>query len=186
MSLFELLVSLAIFGILVSVVYASSLIGGKLYLSSEAYVDVQQQARRAFDNMVKELRLGGGTVSFGADQCTFQLALGYNLPPPCLVDAVCWGAKDVNGANQLGWSIQYRLTDDFTLVREILDPDGKPMPGQRVIAIHVNQLSFDYAGDPTRTMTIKLQVRHTSGQLPGGSVSTTPVPLITRVRFRNP
>lgn len=181
----ELLIVLAILAIVAGAVYTSSLMGGKLYFSSETYVHVQQQARQALDNIVRELRQADGTIDTAvANQCTFQLALGYNLAAPCPTNAVCIGAQDQNGAAQSGWSLRYRL-NGTQLIREILDNQVPPqVQGSRVLANDVSQLSFTYVGAPTNTVTVQLQTQRTSQQLPGGSLGTTP--LTTRVRLRNP
>ncbi len=181
----ELLIVLAIMAIVAGAVYTSSLMGGKLYFSSETYVHVQQQARQALDNMVRELRQADGTITVAANQCTFQLALGYNLAAPCPANAVCIGAQDQNGVTQSGWSLRYQL-NGTQLIREILNPAGVVQPGTRVLANDVSQLSFIYVGAPTNTVTVQLQVQRTSAQLPGGSLAAAPAPLITRVQLRNP
>jgi len=182
----ELLIVLAIMAIVAGAVYTSSLMGGKLYLSSETYVHVQQQARQALDTMVRELRQADGTITVAANQCTFQLALGYNLAAPCPANAVCIGAQDQNGVAQSGWSLRYRL-NGTQLIREILDNQVPPqVQGSRVLANDVSQLSFTYVGAPTNTVTVQLQVQRTSAQLPGGSLAAAPAPLITRVQLRNP
>ena len=180
----ELLIVLALTTIVAGAVYTSSLMGGKLYFSSETYVHVQQQARQALDNMVRELRGADGTITVAANQCTFQLALGYNLANPCPTNAVCIGAQDQAGAAQFGWSLRYRL-NGTQLIREILDNQVPPqVQGSRVLANDVSQLSFIYVGAPTNTITVQLQTQRTSQQLPGGTLGTTP--LTTRVRLRNP
>ena len=53
--------------------------GQTSYLSADAYVQVQQESRKAFDNAVQELR-SAGNVSLSADakQLHFQIARGYN------------------------------------------------------------------------------------------------------------
>jgi Tfp pilus assembly protein PilW len=180
-----MLVVLAIVSVLIGAVFVSSLMGGKLYFSSEIFVHVQQQARQAFDNMVQELRQADGAIAVAVNQCTFQLALGYNLPAPCPANAVCVGARDANGVNQSGWSLRYRL-NGTQLVREILNPAGVVQPGTRVLANDVSSLAFTYTGGSANTVTVQLQVQRTSQQLAGGSLAAAPTPLITRVRLRNP
>ena len=185
LTLLELLIVLAITTIVAGAVYTSSLMGGKLYFSSETYVHVQQQARQALDTMVRELRQADGTITVAANQCTFQLALGYNLAAPCPANAVCIGAQDQNGAAQSGWSLRYRL-NGTQLIREILDPAGVVQPVTRVLANDVSSLSFTYTGGATNTVTVQLQVQRDSQQLAGGSLAAAPTPLVTRIKLRNP
>ena len=58
-TLIEMLVSIGIAGTLAAALIVSLLIGRETYLSSSASIDVQQEARRAFQTMVQELRESG-------------------------------------------------------------------------------------------------------------------------------
>ena len=181
----ELLVVVASLVIVIGAVDLTWIIGGRMYLSSESYVHVQQQARNAFQNMTRELRQAGGTITTGASQCTFQMALGYNLPAPCPASAVCFGAADQGGVAQAGWSIRYRLVGTL-LTRDILDQSGAPQLGTRILAHDVTLLSFTYVGAPTKMITMQLQVQESSSQLPGGAMKAAPASLISMVKLRNP
>jgi len=187
-TLFELLVALTILATLLGALMASSIISGRFFLFSEESIHVQQQARQAISAMSQELRQArDGTVTTAAGRVTFQIVLGYNLPLPCPVNAVCLGARDQNGVNQQGWSYRYRL-NGTQLVREILngvEGVGTPQAGTRVLANDVNQVTFTYAGGTTNTLTIALQIQRTSSGLPGGSVSVAPTPLVIQIRLRN-
>lgn len=184
LTLVEMLVVMGIFGVLLAVVSMSMVMSHRSYVSSEAYVTVQQEARRALDNMVKELREAGGTIAAVGAQLDFQVALGYNLAPPCPLNAVCWGARDQNGTVQFGWSLRYRV-NGTQLVREIRDAGGVVQPGTRVLANYVSQLSFVYVGGTTRTLTVQLQVQRTSPQLGGGSMALGLNPLVVQIKLRN-
>lgn len=197
-TLVEMLVVVAIFGGIMGALLISFLVGKSSYLSADAYIQVQQETRRAFDNMVKELREAGGTITpadVTSTSLTFQVALGYNLAAPCPVNAVCWGAQDQNGANQPGWSIRYRV-NGTQLVRELHNeiPPIDPPVATRVLANNANSglaadglpaTSWRYDSG-TKVVNMRLEVRQVSGQLPGGSMSTSPpAPLRTQVRLRN-
>ena len=186
-TLLELFITVGIFVGIIGAVLVSFLAGQRSYRSSEAFIQVQQEARRALDSMVKELREAGGTVTVGApaSQLQFQLALGYNLPSPCPVNTICWGAVDQAGTNQPGWFVRYRLSGT-QLLRERLDAAGTVQPGVRVLGNDVSQLTFTYIGGNTQLVTMDLQVQQVSSQLPGGSMSTGTTPLRTQVRLRNP
>lgn len=180
----ELLGVIAILSIIGATLLTMSLIGGRSYLGSEASSHVHGQARQALDAMAQELRQGGNTVTTAANQCTFQMDVGYHLALPTAncPNAVCWGALDQDGVPQAGWSVRYRL-NGTQLLRDILDPGAVAQPGTRVLANDVSQLTFTYAA-ATRTMTVQLQARYDSAQLAGGSRSTAV--LLTRAKLRNP
>ncbi len=195
-TLIEILVVLALSTIIGSALYVSFLIGRQSYLSADSYVQVQQEARRAIDVMDRELRAAQGTaLVFTNNPATirFPIALGYNLAAPCPVDSICWGARDVNGANQQGWWIRYRVdtTDpnNAQLIRDILGPaPGLALQGTRVLANNIDpnaantNLAFDNVNG---VVTINVQARINSSQLPGGSTSVAPNQLTTRVKLRN-
>ena len=184
-TLFELLMALTILATLLGALMASSIISGRFFLSSEEFINVQQQARQALAAMTQELRQAAdGTVTTAASQVTFQIALGYNLAAPCPANAVCLGAVDAAGATHKGWSLRYRL-NGTRLVREIFSDTGVLQAGTRVLANDVNAVTFSYVGGTTNTVTIQLQVQRTSSGLPGGSVSVSPTPLVTQVHLRN-
>lgn len=181
MTLMELLVTLIILGVVAGAVFTSLLMSRRAYLSAEAYVHVQQEARQAFDAMARELRQArASTLVAAGSTCTFQIALGYNLAAPCPPNDVCWGARDAAGANQVGWKLRYQLTGT-QLIRQILNAADQPQPGNRVLANDVSQLTFE----GTNTITVQLQVQQASGQLPSGAMAVAPSPLVTRVRLRN-
>ena len=184
-SLVEMMVTLSIFGVLSGVLFLSSVVSHRSYVTGDTFVHVQQQARQALDVMHRELHEAGGTVAAAGAQLTFQTALGYNLAAPCPADAICWGARDQAGANQQDWSVRYRLSGT-QLVREILNAAGVVQVGSRVMANDVSSLAFAYAGGSTRTITIQLQVTRTSAELAGGQLSAAPTPLITSIKLRNP
>jgi prepilin-type N-terminal cleavage/methylation domain-containing protein len=183
LSLVEMLVTLGIFGILTGVLFISSIVSHRSYVTGDAFVHLQQQARQALDAMHRELHEAGGAIAAAGNQLTFQTALGYNLAAPCPANAICWGARDQAGADQSGWSVRYRL-NGTQLVREILN-NAAVVQSSRIMANDVSQLSFAYVGGTTRTVTIQLQVTRTSAELAGGSLSAAPTPLVTSIKLRN-
>ena len=177
------------------------LTGQTSYVSADAYVLVQQEARRALDSMVRELREAGwgtpsppykapGVIVATASQLDFQLALGYNLTtvPGCPADAVCWGASDQSGVSQHNWSIRYREAagpnGTTQLVREILNTANVVQPGTRVLANYVNPATTSFAWDNVnRTATITFESRYQHPAIPNGGQTTGM--LTSRVRVRN-
>ncbi|MBI4598163.1 MAG: hypothetical protein HY737_07185 [Candidatus Omnitrophica bacterium] len=188
LTLLEALVVGSLLSVVMGAIVLSFLTSQRAYTSSEAYLSVQDEARRALDAMTKELHAAGGNIATGAGWLQFQRVLGFNLALPCPPSAVCWGAQDAAGADQFGWSIRYRLdAPKKQLVREILDA-GAGVQGQQILANDVTQLTFAYTPGAVRTIRITIDVRRTSTFLPGGSMGTTPTPatsLITTVKLRN-
>jgi Tfp pilus assembly protein PilW len=184
MSIVELIIASAIFLALSAAILICVLAGNRSYALSETNIRVQEQARRAFDSMVRELHGAGGSITAAGSQLDFQAALGYDLPVPCPNDAACWGARDQTGVNRPQWLIRYRL-NGTQLVRELLD-DLNVVRETRVLASDLSQLNFAYQGGTDDTVTIQLQVQLASAQLPGGAVTAAPVVLATQVRLRNP
>jgi type II secretory pathway pseudopilin PulG len=191
-TLVELMFVMTILTVILGGLLTSFLIGRSSYMTSDAYIQVQQEARRALDIMGKELRAARSTVAVSGNpagsQVNFQVALGYDLATAgCTANAVCWGAQDLSNVNQPDWSIQYRLVGT-QLVRELVNGALVVAGSQRVIANSINAAAAGnqpiFAYDPiSKTVAIALDVRQVSNQLAGGSMSTSP--LTTRVRLRN-
>ena len=195
-TLFEMLIVLVLFAGILGALLISFLIGRTSFMTAEAYIHVQQEARRAVNAMVRELREAGGSVTETngpPDQLQFQLALGYNRTdlPGCAaqVDAICWGAVDpVTNAMRGDRCVRYRVVGT-QLLREVTDgvsgvSCGVTVQGTaRVLANNLNSASvtFDYSA-AARTVTARLRVQDTSPQLPGGQQTGL---LETRVRLRN-
>jgi len=193
----EILVVAALFGIIAAMLLTGFLTGRNSYLSADAYIHVQQQARQAFDIMTKELRNAGNVNNNvaipapGVQRLDFQIDQGYDN---VACGGICWG----DGAT-VGWWVHYEVDAPGTrLVRYATPAQGDPMPnpcvGCRVLANNVNTnlaaTSFQYAL-ANKTVTCLLQILMTSSQLPGGSMSTggsgaLPVPLRAQIQLRNP
>ena len=184
MTLFELLIVVVIFGVIMGVIFLAASSSQTSFLSTETAVYVQQQARQALSEMERELRQAGGAVATAVNQIEFQMNLGYNQAALCLPNAVCWGARDQAGVGQSGWRVRYRLAG-AQLLRELLDGAGTPQAGTRVLANDVTSLQFTYVGGTIRTVTVQLQVQRLSPFLPGGGLAVAPAPLVSRVKLRN-
>ena len=204
-TLVELIIVSALLMIVGGGLFTTFITGQTSYLSADAYVQVQQEARRAFDNMVRELREAGAqtgqniTVADGLaanSQLNFQIARGYNSEPACQAPkpvGICWGSDNATGE----W-VHYALvstdgnlatTNDNQIIRCV---DATPSPsiiattgcsgGRRVLANHVQSLSFNYSPG-TKVITVSLRVQYSSPLLPSGSQAT---PLLTsQVKLRN-
>ena len=203
-TLIELLVVLSMVGVVMGALLTSFLIGQKSYLSADAYVQVQQEARRAFDVMVKELREAGNMDSSvtapnaafaNQTRINFQIARGYDLNGTlndCPVANICWGnendppAPPGDGNVNNGW-VHYLLigTQLGRCLSAGSDTAIASLNGCRILANDVQTFQVSYAIAPTNTVTIQLAIQQSSQQLPGGSMSTTPAPLRTQVQLRN-
>ena len=186
-SLFEIMVVTVIFLILLAGLITMLLTGQTSHLTMDASIQVQQEARRAFDHMVREMRSSGGTIAAAGGQLDFQTALGYNLAlGGCPANQVCWGAKDANGTDQPGWSLRYRVDAGAQqLLREIIDGGGTEQAGERVLANYVDAAATSFAWNAgARIVTATLQCRYQDPRLPGGA--QTIGPLTAGVRLRNP
>ena len=196
LTLVEVLIVIALFSGILGALLVSLLVSRTSYVSADAYVQVQQEARRAFDHMVKELHHAGqvnnnnSIVDPPVQQLDFQVARGYDA---AACGGICWGSDDA--AFPTGW-IHYVLdtadAQNARLMRCVtanrLDAMPADFAGCRVLANRVNPLlansSFTY-DHGNRVVTVRLQTSITSLQLPGGTMGTAPAPLVTRVRLRN-
>lgn len=163
------------------------LTGQTSYISSDAYVQVQQEARKAFDNAVQELRQAGNvSLSADANQLHFQIARGYNTEAACQAPAAtCWGSEAATGE----W-VHLVVTGDIDgaqFVRCVtavaVDPVAD-VTGCRVLANNVKGGASSFAWDaPNSVVTLTLEFEYRNPALPGGRQTTSP--LIARVRLRN-
>ena len=162
----ELLIAVAIFVAIGGALAVSLLMDQRAFVTSEASTHVQQQARRALDAMVKELREAGNVDSpttapnqdvTNTTRLNFQIARSYD---DALCGGICWGNDTMTG----GW------------IHYLLDATN---------ATNVQTFQADYTNS-TKTVTVRLENRLASAYLATGSVRTTPAPLRTQVKLRNP
>ena len=184
LTLVELSLVTLLFTTLVAVLLTSEAIERRTALFIETYISVHQEARRAFDAMLQELREAGNVTTPVPGQLRFQEALGYDLAlPGCPPGDLCWGAKDALGLSQPNWSARYRFdAGNRRLVREALDTTNTVRGAPRMLAHEVNAVSFALENGLVR---IRLEVRRLTPQLPGGGFSTSPVVLSMQVLLRN-
>lgn len=189
-SLIELLIVVGVLGIVTGALAVLLTSGHRSTLSSEAYVHVQQEARRALEAMNKELHkannidteltsAGSDTPSGGATRLNFQISRGYNVSG-CTPNATCWGNDTTNS----GW-VHY-LRNGTQLVRcesTASDTTITDFSSCRVLANYAETFLVDYASS-TRTVTLRLQVKRSSSLLPTGAMDTGT--LRTQARLRNP
>ena len=195
-TLIEIMVVMAIFIAILSVLAISFLMSRVSYATMDTTLYVQQEGRRALDTMAAELRLAGNVnnnVSIaapGGQQLDFQLDQGYD---PTVCGGVCWGS----GNPLLPW-VHYVLDTVTTapngrlrrcLTANRLDPMPANFAGCGVIANNVSpntvMTAFTY-DHPTRAVIATLQIVVTSRQVAGGRLDTGALPLRVQIRLRNP
>lgn len=186
LTLVELLIVAAILTTVMGGLLVSLLTGRRSHVAGDAYVQVQQEARRAVDAMIKELRETNSSQMFlsGASTVVFQtpndndddgsVATGGTLE---------WGAPDVEDG-----CIQYTL-DGTQIERTLLagpfdlgaETCGDQVAGTtaRVLGNYVDALTFTAA---TGGLRVSVTTEITSQQLPGGEQRAT---ISGRVQFRN-
>ncbi len=195
-TLTETLVSAFVMAILGAGLMATFLTGKSSYLTADATVQVQQEARRAFDSMVRELRQAGNlsttALGNGSVQLNFQVAMGYNQAG--CANAICWGDGAQIGATR--W-VHYAVIGADDNTRQLVRCPNASQAGAvtvfdgaacRVLANGMRHPNADgsalFAWDAaTQTVTINLQTRHLDPELPTGGISGGV--LTTRVRARN-
>lgn len=206
-TLAEVIMVAALFLVIGGGLLTAFLTGQSSYFSADAYVQVQEQARRALDVMVRELREAGPVsgasvmqataIVSNTNQLNFEVALGYNSPSAAC-NGVCWGENNVVG----NW-VHYGV-----ITTAALGPNSRQLircvdgarttaiatcaannPGTvRVLANNVTSASatLDNAATP-RVVTINLRLQYQNPRLAGGSqtLGTAASPLVTQVRLRN-
>lgn len=187
-SLVELLIVIAALGMVLAATMLMFTSGHQSMRSGDAYLQVQQEARRALGAMSRELReadhidtdiTAQGEDAVDAARLNFQIARGYDVAG-CEDDAICWGNEDSND----GW-VHY-LRNGAQLVRcqsDAADTVIADYSACRVLANDAQAFEVSYT-DASRTVSMELHVEKSSDMLPGGASGTGT--LHTHVRLRNP
>ncbi len=186
LTLTELLIGSILFLVLGGALLVSFLTGQSSYLSSDAYIQVQEEARRAFDNVVRELR-ESVTISCGpppavqtgncnGSRINFRVAMGYT-----------GGVTQVGDGSTLNWYGHYIIDAAAQRLYRCAtagEGDAVDLAACRVLANHVDtaQSSFSWS-TATRIVTCTVQVTYANPRLPSGSISTPR--LVSQVRLRN-
>lgn len=200
-TLIEICIVALIFVVLSAGLITTFLTGRTSYMAADAYVQVQQESRRAFDTMIRELRESGAkpgnlvTVTNG-NQLNFQIALGYNLTaqqPACPVDAVCWGSERDYWTGWVHYGVigvgNNRQLVRYTDTNAAGGPPAACTPANncRVLANYYTDpptgTLFSYNPGPPKTVTVTLQIQYANAILPTGSMSSPA--LSSKVTLRN-
>ena len=197
-SLIELLIVLAIFGAILGGLLVSFLVGKSSYLSSDAYIQVQQEARHALDIMGRELREAGQVrclagqpgcpTGTSAENFSNQTRMDFQVVFLDATNQIVWGY-----GTQVDHWVHYLFNpvspQNTQLVRCATTNKTDAVADFstcRVLANNVSAPNSSFGYDSGNlTVTIQIQVQQASAQLPGGTMGTAPVPLTTQVRLRN-
>ncbi|MDY0190196.1 MAG: prepilin-type N-terminal cleavage/methylation domain-containing protein [Desulfuromonas sp.] len=152
-TLIEVLIALAISGLLMTAVYSAFDSQQKSYLAQEQVTEVQQNIRAGITMMVEELRMAGynpygtGTASFieaSATQCSFTFVADSDDIDNDNAD----GDNDIStGADETGElkTVTYDLYDAYgDGIEDIGRQVGSSNTTKRAIAEHINNLEFIY------------------------------------------
>lgn len=189
-SLIELLIVMAIVGVVMGAIYGVFISSNRSYRTQERVADAQQSVRVGVDFMVRDIRMAGlnplGTAGAGMEAAT-----GTNLR--------LTADLDMNGATDAPLN-QERLSYDFSnnALRRQLYETTASATGWQTLIDNVSALSFTYLdadgtdlGDPVaagdlddvRTVVISMTVQERDKQ--GNLIEGTQRTLNTRVRCRN-
>lgn len=208
-TLIEISIVTVIFLVIAGGLFTAFLTGRTSFFTADAYIQVQQEGRRAFDTMVRELREarlnnpGGTSVQLGTDavQLNFQIARGYAIEASCQSpDTICWGSEEVTG-EWVHYAIIENTTDDIVQLQRCRSAAGSETTTSawiagscRVLANHVRVVdgtpNFELVDDPlpggdtkVDRVVIKLQIGYDHPMLPGGSLDTAM--LTSTIEMRN-
>ena len=208
-TLVELLVVVVIFGGIMGALLISFLTGQSTYFSADAYIQVQQEARRGLDTMIREMRETRATAGQQRYYCvpTADCSVASNtivFQVPTDVDgdgdvidgtgAVEWGAGVEGGVNLLG-CIRYTLGPGPNGTQQIqrsrfanavvaggqLTSCNTATGTMRVLANTVTVLTFTFL--PPRGLAIAVTAQQ-NAQVTGGQRPLL-MAINGRVQFRN-
>ncbi len=195
-TLVELTIVAVIFLVVSGGLLTTFLTGQTSYLSSEAYIHVQQQARQAFDTVVREMREANiDPTGLPGNRLNFRIARGYNILNECDTPAptICWGNDTTTGA----W-VHYaivagpggieQLIRFQTANRDDAPPNPCAAPTCRVMANDVRlptgaQTPLFAYNAVARTVTFTLQIDYDHPALPGGGMNSPE--LSSQITLRN-
>jgi type II secretory pathway pseudopilin PulG len=197
-TLAEVLIVTIISMLIMGALYGVSSVCRSSLQVGQAYLDLQRQAARGIDRMVRELyTTESGTVSVKNPSASMGNRLILQVPT---VSAATGTIYDING--RLNWGdgivtgqqIMYLVpneggVDDGRLIRRILDADGNPVAGtaDAILANYITNLTFngfDVGGAPLATgptsVSIGIAAQRTTND--GRLLQTD---LASQVTFRN-
>lgn len=149
---------MAVFSIMIASVFSIMTIGRSSYYQGGTAVDVQQEARKAVDKMVRELRESGSqkqnlpTISpYTANEITFQVSTGVDASGEIIWGATTSWADSTTAV--AGYAIRYYLSNN-KLYRSILNsyPSGSVVGTDTIMANNIQSLTFTGNAAPATTV----------------------------------
>ena len=192
LTLVEVLVTSVVLMALFGTLAVTQQINRSWALSNDAKVQVQEEARRALIALTEELRQAGNVTPNGAgpwvQRLDFQVARRYDAG----ADAIVWGSDAADG-QWIHVALDAGNAQNVRLMRCVTANQADAMPvgfaGCRTLANHVDgslaNTAFLYDA-VQRTLTTRLRTLLASAQLPGGSMASSPGPILSRIKLRNP
>lgn len=167
-TLIELMIVMLIFSIILGAMFAVMNMGKASWHSGDTQIQVQQEARKGMDRIVKELRQTGTSTIIGvpADGNLYN-TITFRIPDEDGIDA--------NGNIEWGNQIAYSLGG--LNGQQLLRTEGE---GLEVLANRVVNLQFRRQATTPNIVEITLQSQKTT--IPGHLISAT---LNSQIRARN-
>ncbi len=96
LSMVELMVAVIIFTIMAIGIYTILFVGQEFWLSSKTRVELQQEARRAMEKMINELRQAGDlSISDVPADGTWRNTITFKTPSGVAAGALTWNADSI-------------------------------------------------------------------------------------------
>jgi type II secretory pathway pseudopilin PulG len=210
-TLIELMVVMGVCSFITIVIVGTLAIGGRSWVTGEAMIISQQDARIAIEKIASEVREADFvTIGPAAEWIKFSIPIdadqdGFiDLVPG--TDLIAYGADDPDDFDtdgdywELDWIIEYEIVTndakdpyDDQIIRKVLLDDGVTVAHQSVIARNINpdynsthfvaeDGGFAKTTEGAVIIRITTEVAHIQGQYLNPPMSTT---LETRVNLRN-
>lgn len=190
----EIMIAAAIFTFIVSALYGTLATGRRSWLTGEALVTAQEQARIAMERVANELRHSNHIhVTVAADNMSVRFDVPADTDGDGFLDFIAGTSSIVFGAEDTAnWEIEYQIdANNERLLRRVYNAAGDPQPATIVAQdIDATNCSFQTesggTGMPQEAVIITLATEVDSVQ--GWGTSLTPpiqTTLRTRVNLRN-
>lgn len=166
-TLIEMMVVIAIFSMIMASIFGVLAIGRSSWYQGTTQIDTQQEARKAMDKIVRELRESGSQkITIGASQVTFQISTGVDANGQIIWGACTNWADNTNTV--ANYAIKYYLSSN-KLYRSVLNsyPSGSAVGTDTIMANNVLSLTFTGNGPPVTIVDLAVVTQKTV--LQGGS-----------------
>lgn len=145
-TLIELLVALAIFGIVIGAIYRLFIVQTKAYTVQDQAVEVQQNVRSAMEVLLRDLRMAG----YDDDNTASTITITTPILTPVLDSdiTVSYEYYDTTLAQYQRHTVRYwRDAPTWTLFRQLTINDVAQPPVPDTLLQNVNALTFTYGID---------------------------------------